>query len=92
MGFIAPIIAAVSSGFGLFQQIKGSRKAAAPPAPPPPVKPPPRVTEGEAKEKATADVGRRRRISLLSGGQTNVTKGQATVGESQLGRKSLVGA
>lgn len=90
MAFIAPLLGAVGAGLGLFSQIKASKKAA---APPPPVAPTPKTpTPEDATGKAAAKVKRRRRISLLSGGKTNVTGGQAVVGEAQLGRKELTGA
>lgn len=56
-----------------------------------PLPPTPKIED--ATKKAQAEVERRRRISLLTGGQTNVTGGAgAVVPEVNIGRKSLVGA
>ncbi len=56
------------------------------------VKSPKAPTEEDAQSKAAASVAKRRRISLLSGGETNITRGKALVPEENLGRKTLLGS
>lgn len=90
MGFIAPVISAVagiasiaSTAKGLFgKKDKAPAPKAAPAAP---------TVEGAQKD-ATAEVNRRRRISLLSGGNTDVTRGAALVDPTSVTKKSLLGA
>ncbi len=94
MAFLLPLIGAVSGAIGIATGIKslvsggGSQKQTPAPEPKPLPKTP---TLEDASKKAEDAVGRRRRISLLSGGKTNITRGQALVAESDIARKSLLG-
>ena len=49
-------------------------------------------TEGDAQAKAAEDMQTRRRISMLSGGDTDVTKGKALVAPADSAKKTLLGA
>ena len=106
MAFIAPLIVAAAANpftaaalgagafFGGKSLLKTAGKAftSGQAAPAPATKPPPEAPKIEdAAKQAKADVARRRRISVLSGGVTNITKGQALVSEGNLARKSLLG-
>ena len=98
MAFLAalgPAIGAISGAIGIATGIKSllskPKEAAKAPAPEP--RPIPKApTVEDAQKKAQGQVARRRRISLLSGGETNVTGGKATLQEGDVGRKSLLGA
>ena len=95
MAAILPVIAAVSGAIGIAQGIKAlssSNKESAQQAPvQAPAKLPEVPKEEDAQAKAAEELKRRRRISVLSGGQTNVTRGKALVPESAVGTKSLLG-
>ena len=91
MGFLLPIISAVSGVVGIVSGIKGltqSQKSSAPPAPAPL---PEKLTIEGAATDAKAESAKRRRISLLSGGNTDITRGSALVPEGSIGRKTLLG-
>ncbi len=45
----------------------------------------------DARATAVADVAKRRKTILRTGGETNITKGLALVPEANIGRKSLIG-
>jgi len=88
-------IASIAGIFGIGSSIKSlvsspARAQSPAPAPEPkPLPPPPKIED--AKKKAEDQVARRRKISLLSGGRTNITRGQSLVSESDVARKSLLG-
>jgi len=86
MAFLAPLAALATAGAGIagaVTSIRAQRKASQ-------AKPPPRPED--AKIDAKADVRRRKRISFLSGGQTNVTGGAGALAQSSsVNTKSLVG-
>lgn len=90
MAFAAPIISAIagiasiaSTASSLFgKKNKAPTPQAAPAAP---------TVEG-AQKNAADEVNRRRRISLLSGGNTDVTRGAALVDPNSVTKKSLLGA
>ena len=98
MAFLAPLIpllTVASLGVGIASGVKSltakpqseGRVGQAPaPAPLPEA---PKVEDAQAKAKAELD--KKRRISFLSGGKTNVTQGKALVSESEIGRNSLLG-
>lgn len=89
MAAVLPIISAVGGVLGIMQSIKGLKgsKEEAPAAPPMPEAP----KMEDAQGKAAEDVKKRRRMSLLSGGMTDITKGTADVGAGNVGLKNLVG-
>ena len=94
MAFLAPLLSIASAGLGIFTGIKsligGGKKDKGEPAPAPkPLPAQPKVED--AKQKAADQVARRRKISLLSGGDTNITRGQALLSEGDVGRKTLGG-
>ena len=99
MAFILPAIAAVSGIVGIISGIRGitgagkkdSGAGAGAGAPPAPAPLPEKPTEEKAQVSAADEMKRRRRISLLSGGLTNITRGQALVPEKNIERKSLLG-
>lgn len=87
MGFIAPLIGLVSAIAPMFSKQKQQQQA------PPALAPLPAApTSADASAKAQAEVDKKRRISLLSGGDTNLTKGAATVGTEDVGKKTLGGS
>jgi hypothetical protein len=77
-------------GAGIHSIISGSKKGDKSPSAPAPL--PKAPTAEDAAIKAKADLQKRRRISVLSGGVTDVTRGKALVSEEQVGKKSLLGA
>ncbi len=95
---MSAVLGGISSLVGIFTGVKslfgGGKKESAParqPAPTPkPLPPAPKIED--AKKAGADETARRRRISLLSGGRTNVTRGQATLAEGDVGRKTLLGA
>jgi len=90
MAFLAPAISALSGIVGIATGIKslfGKKEKV-----PEPAKLPAVPTAEDAEAKAQAEIKKRRRISFLSGGQTNITRGQALVSEANLGRTELLGA
>lgn len=96
MAFLLPVIQAISGVVGITTGIKsiiGGDKKASPSAPAPTPKPLPAAPKPEdAQKKAEESVARRRRISVLSGGETNVTRGQSLLAEGDVGVKKLLGA
>lgn len=85
MGFIAPLIGLVSAIAPML-----NKKQSAPSAPalaPLPAAP----TSADASAKAQAEVDKKRRISLLSGGDTNLTNGTAAVSSTDVGKNKLLG-
>lgn len=88
MGFVAPLAMAIGAIASTVQTISSLKRkdtpAAAPAAPAAP-------TMQNAQTDAKAEVEKRRRISLLSGGNTDVTRGQAALQSGQVGTKSLLG-
>ncbi len=88
-------LAVATAGVGIAASTKsllsrGSQQQRTPAPEPKPI--PKAPTVEDATKKAESQVARRRRISLLSGGQTNITRGQATLSESDVGKKSLLGS
>jgi len=89
---LAPFLSAVGAGVSIATGIRSlvSKPKAQDSAPtPPPV--PEKPTIEQAQETAVDQVKKRRRISLLTGGRTNITRGQALVPESSVEKKSLIG-
>lgn len=93
MAFLSAAIPFLSSAAGIATGIKSlvnKPKSSSAPAPTPaPL--PDKPTIEKAETKAGVDVARRRKISALSGGVTNLTRGNALVPEANIGRKSLLG-
>ncbi len=90
MGFIAPILGIVSAVSSVASMFKGNKQQAQ--AAPPALAPLPAApTTAEASAKAQAEVDKRRRISLLSGGETNLTKGGAELTSTDVAKKNLLG-
>lgn len=90
MAFLAPAVSAISGIFGIVQGIMGltgSKKESAPAVQPLPEAP----KEADAAAEAQAEAKKKRIRSLLSGGETNVTRGQALSTPEGLGLKSLLG-
>ena len=85
MGFLAPIASALS----IFSAAKGlfGGKEKAPQQQPTPAAPTPAGAQTDAQE----EIKKRRRASLLSGGETDITKGAGIVNTANIGKKSLVG-
>jgi ABC-type Mn2+/Zn2+ transport system ATPase subunit len=91
MAFAAPLIGLASAGLGLYQSVKGmkdARRQQAPAVQQSPVAP----KAEDASKSAAMEVRRRRRISMLSGGQTNKTQGMAQLGAGSVAQKTLLGA
>lgn len=59
--------------------------------PPAPVAPPPAPTVANAEADAKAQQLKKRRISMLSGGQTDLTAGSAGGAGATVGSKTLLG-
>ena len=95
MAFLAPLLPAlmtVSTGLGIFNTIKGmNRKDGNMQVTQPPAPLPTAPTQMDAATKAKEDLQKRRRISVLSGGDTDKTRGQALVSEANVGAKTLLG-
>jgi len=89
---LAPILTAASAGMGVYSGIKAMTAKKDDKAPGSPAPLPAAPTGADAQMKADADLKKRRRISVLSGGVTDKTRGQALVGEDSVGKKSLLGA
>lgn len=90
MGFVAPILGLVSAVSSISSMFKGNKQQSQ--SAPPPVQPLPAApTTADASAKAQAEVDKRRRISLLSGGDTNLTKGAAAVGGADVSKNKLLG-
>ena len=95
MAFLLSGIQAVSGALGIVQGIKslfGGGKKDTPSAAPEPKPLPKAPTPEDAQAKAKTETARRRRISILSGGQTNVTRGQSLLQAGDVGRQTLGGA
>ena len=79
---------------GIYSAVQGAKQAKKAadqqPSSPAPLPTPP--TEASAEEKAKIDLQKRRRISVLSGGDTDKTRSKALVGEDQSTKKTLLGA
>ena len=92
---ILPLVKAVGGAVGIAAGVKSltqkSSALAGQPAPTPQPLPTPPTVE-DAQKSAGIDVAKRRRISVLSGGVTNVTRGKALVSEENIGTKSLLGS
>ena len=98
MAFLAPLIplmTAAAAGFSIYQGVTSMNRqgkddiSAQPPAP---IAPPEVPTPMDAEADAAAEVKKKRKISALTGGTTDMTRGKALVSESSIGRKSLLGA
>lgn len=87
-----PVIAAVASvasiGKTAYDMVKERKMAKGPAITPLPQAP----TVEAAKTTAKDEVERRRRKSLLSGGNTDITKGSAILQPGDVSKKSLLGA
>ena len=89
MAFVAPLVGLISAGVSAYSTIKS---LTAKPAKPPEPKPLPAMpTQQDTQDKAAAEVQKRRRISLLSGGNTNATGGNAILQPGAVGMKTLTG-
>ena len=90
MGFIVPIIAAVSTIAGAVSTISGMTKAK---EKPPEIKPLPAAPTAEgAKTDAAAEIKKRRQALANAGGQTDITRGSAILNPDAVAKKSLLGA
>ncbi len=49
-------------------------------------------TDADTQKDATAEIQRRRRASIFSGGRTNITRGKALIPEGAVQKKELLGA
>lgn len=83
---IAGLVGAGASIYSTVQSSK-SRKAQQRSVTPNPTAP----NYEESEAKAREDMKRRRKISFLSGGKTDMTRGTGVVGQSSIGTKSLLG-
>lgn len=83
MAFVAPLFTAVTAIAGLV----GSKKNKAPEQQPLPAAP----TAQNAQADAAEQLQKKRRTSLLQGGNTDLTQGTGVVGASDVGKKSLLG-
>ena len=98
MAFLAaagPAISAIGGLLGIATSVKSLiSKNQKPSAGPVPIQPqmPKQPTQADASQKAAEAVKKRQRVSLLSGGKTNITRGKALVSQEELPTKSLVGA
>lgn len=81
----ASAASAVSGLMGVFQGGKLMPKGGPQPAG---MQPP---TPADANKDAQAQIDKKRRMSLLSGGNTDVTRGSGVVNSSSVGTKTLVG-
>ena len=93
MAWLVPLVSLATAGVGLYQGIKANKdaKKASSIMPQAPAPLPTAPTEVSAAEKAKIDLQKRRRISVLSGGDTDKTRGQALVSETNVGAKKLLG-
>lgn len=94
MAFLAPAIpflTAASAAVGIATGIKSLTQSTKSVSPPPPAPLPAPPTTTDVQKQAAEETKKRRRASLLSGGQTDITKGTATVTEINVGKKSLLG-
>ena len=96
LGALAPLLTTIGAGVSIATGIKSlvskPKAAASQPAPAPTPQAAPAVpTVEDAAIKAQEEAKKRRRISFLSGGNTDITRGQALVPESAIGKKSLIG-
>lgn len=87
--FLIPMAIGIATAFTAVKVIESFSKATAPPAPPPaPVLPTPEDSQATAAE----DVIKKRRQSLLAGGETNITGGMGAILQPQeVQTKSLLG-
>ena len=96
MAFLAPLLGVISTGVGIATGIKAltskNKGSSAQQAAPQPQPLPEQPKQEDAAAKAKEDMAKRRRISVLSGGNTNVTRGKALTTESDVGKKALLGA
>lgn len=92
MGFIAPIALAIGGAFAA-KKIVGGLLAKETPKLPEQAAPTATAAtvQEDAKAKSKADMEKRRRISMLSGGNTDITKGTAGVSGDEVAKKTLLG-
>ena len=96
MAFLLPTIQAISGALGIFTGVKsiigGSEKKSSAPDPAPTPKPlPAQPSLDDSKKKAEDQVARRRRINLLSGGQTNINEiAQGILGLSPVNVNAII--
>lgn len=84
------IIGAGAAGVGAYSSLQGMKDAKKKAASPPPL--PATPDSQDAAQSAAETLKKRRRISLLSGGDTNVTRGTGAITPANLGQKTLLGA
>lgn len=93
MAFLAPLGAAFAAAAPTVAAVAGTAAAVksmtdkpkAPSIAAPPVAPTPQASLLKAQEQAN----QRRKVSLLSGGQTNLTRGTATLKPEDIGKPTL---
>lgn len=86
---LAPILTAATAAVGLYSGIKSLTTKQE--KPPEPAKLPEAPKPGDAQAQAAQEMQKRRRASLLSGGETDLTKGAAVVPGMNVAKKSLLG-
>lgn len=85
MSFLAPVAAiltGVSALTGMFKKDKPQQAQALPPVP----------TVASAADTAADQLAKKRRTSMLRGGNTDITRGTGSVLNANVGQKELVGA
>ena len=101
MAWIVPAVTAAASAVGIAQGVKALTAKSASPyiggkaiEPLKPETEPDVTAESVAKtaeESATAKLKKRLRISALTGGKTNLTRGKALIPEDMIQKKALLG-
>jgi hypothetical protein len=93
MAFAIPFITAAAGALSIATGIKslvgGKKSSSSTPSNPEAL--PKTPNAADASESAEKELKKRRKISVLSGGNTDKTRGQALAKESDVTRKSLVG-
>lgn len=93
MAFFAPLVAPLIGGLatGLVGGLFGKKDKAHDAAPVPAAQKAAPTMAG-AQDNAAQEVAKRRRISMLSGGNTDVTRGTGALAPGQVQQKTLLGA
>lgn len=94
MAFVAPLIIGGLAAAGAVSAVNSFvNKSSDTPAPAQVQTPQTQAADinKNAQDKAKEDIAKRRRISLLSGGNTDLTRGTALATGDQIARKNLVG-
>ena len=94
MAWIIPALTIASMGVGIAQGVQslqaGGKKDSLSQLQTTPL--PAKPTEEAAGVDAAAELKRRKKISALSGGTTDITRGKALVSETNIGKQTLGGS